>query len=743
MKLLKYSAFIILLTAFQITYSQEERPKVGLVLSGGGAKGLAHVGVLKVIDELGIPIDYVGGTSMGSIVGGLYAIGYDAKTLEEIILLQDWNYLLADEITKKNMSVDEKQEQARYFISFPVQKFKVNLPSGLRTGQNVSMLLSRLALPVHHIDDFNQFKRPFICVATDMESGDYVVLNKGYLPDAVRASMAIPSVFTPIVIDDKLLVDGGLVNNFPAEEVKKMGADILIGVNLGYKMHDKTNLNSLAGILEQALFFQSNEKYIASRKVCDILIEPDVGENDATSFSNAAELIEQGEKAARDIYPQLKELAEKLKKYDYTPPPSPILKIDSVFVSSLEIQGLNKVSKKFLLGKLRLTIPGSITIEELESGIERVYGTLFFDMVTYKLEPAGNSVKLIIRVVEKTTNLFRVGAHYDSDFNASLLLNTTFRNALIKGSKFNLDFQLGEYPRFKGAYLINTGWKPRENLFLSPDYQLGWLPDIGVSMEANKFKIYNYVEGKKSASYLYYQNQLSLFIQSGLTNSLLFSAGARLEHSRIVGEIISSGIDIPESRNRFLNFYSSLKIDSYDRDVYPHSGVKLNLKGEYIKDIGMGEFKYGNFTRLSMTSSHAIRLAPKGTLIINYNAGITFKDSIPVDYNFFVGGLNHINFNNSVFQFAGLEFLEKSNQNAMMLGLNLQLEPFRDNFIIIRANAAKITSTYEDFFNDKGIIKGLGLTYGYNSFFGPIEFSVSKGINDMPWSSFINIGYWF
>lgn len=725
------------------TFSQAERPKIGLVLSGGGAKGIAHVGVLKVIDELGIPVDYVGGTSMGSIVGGLYAIGYDAKTLEDLIVKQDWNNLLADEVTRKNMSVEEKEEHAKYFISFPVQNFKVMLPSGLRAGQNVSLLLSRLALPVHHIDDFSKFCRPFLCVATDMETGGYVVIKNGYLPDAIRASMAIPTIFTPIEIDNKLLVDGGLINNFPAEEVKEMGADILIGVNLGYKMHDKDELNSFTSILEQSLFFQSNEKYMASRDICDILIEPDVGDNGATSFSNAAELISQGEKAARDIYPQLKELAEQMKGFDYKPPQKPLFEIDSIYVSSLEIQGLDKVSKEFLLGKLRLVIPSMISIEDLEVAIERVYGTLFFDMVTYKLEPNGNSVQLIVRVIEKTTNLFRVGAHYDSDFNASLLLNTTFRNALIKGSKFSLDFQLGEYPRFKGSYLINTGWKPRNNLFLTEGYQLGWLPDIGLSVEANKFQIYDYNEGSKSASYLYYQNQIGIFGQSGITNSLLFNAGGRLVHSRIVGEIITSGADIPEDRNRYLNFYGSLKIDSYDRDVYPHSGVQMKIKGEYVRDIGNSDILYDGFTRLSMTSSHALRMAPRGTLIFNYNVGVSLADSVPAEYNFFVGGLNHINFNNNVFPFAGLKFLEASNQNAMMLGLDLQLEPFRDHFVIIRANAAKSTRSYKDFVNDKGIIKGYGFTYGYNSFFGPIEFSVSRGINGQPWHTFINIGYWF
>ncbi|MFW6327919.1 MAG: patatin-like phospholipase family protein [Bacteroidota bacterium] len=736
--------FFICILATSSFAQNTDRPKIGLVLSGGAAKGIAHIGVLKVIDELGIPVDYVGGTSMGSIVGGLYAIGYTPEQMEDIILKQDWTSLLGDAITRRNMSVEEKEELSRYFVSFPIQNFNIMLPTGFRAGQNVSMLLSRLALPVQHINDFSNFPRPFLCVATDISTGKQVVLNSGYLPDAIRASMAIPTILTPIEIDGNLLVDGGLVNNFPAKEVKEMGADIIIGVNLGYQMHNKDELNSLANILEQSLFFQSIGHFNKNQELSDILITPELGDYGATSFKSAAKLIQLGEEAARKMSPQLKALAERMQDYDYSPPKELVFELDSLDIQELEIQGLEKVSKPFLMGKLRLSPPAKITVDNLEQAIERIYGTLFFDMVTYKLEPLDEGVKLIIRVKEKTTNLFRVGAHYDSDFNANLLLNTTFRNLLLKGTKLTMDFLLGENPRFHGEYLIHTGWKPRKTILISNAYRLGWLPDFGLNFESNKFEIFDYEEGKKIASYNYSEIRTGLFGRSSISNSVNFELGSHITSTTVRGEIITDDISIPADRNRYLNVYSELKVDNLDHPVYPHRGVKMQLRGEVIKDISNSSYTFDNIPRLSLRSRYATELSPLATLIFNYHFGITHSDSIPDEFNYFVGGFNQINYSNTVFPFAGLRFLEEVNQNAMVFGVDFQFEAFKNHFLIARGNVAKLEEDFVDMFDNSPVEVGFGFTYGYNSIIGPIEFSISKSINgNRPWITFINIGHWF
>jgi NTE family protein len=223
--------------------SEPQRPKVGLILSGGAAKGMAHVGVLKVIEEAGLPIDYIGGTSMGGLVSALYAIGYDADSLAGLVASVDWERMLSDDIPRRDLSIEEKTDFDRFIVRFPLQERKVKLPAGVVTGQNIENLFAELCSHVHDIQDFNKFQIPFLCVSVDVETGYEVIHRDGYLPSVMRATMAIPSVFTPQNINGKLLIDGGVLNNFPVDHVRDMGADILAvasivdrnsGVDFGY-----------------------------------------------------------------------------------------------------------------------------------------------------------------------------------------------------------------------------------------------------------------------------------------------------------------------------------------------------------------------------------------------------------------------------------------------------------------------------------------------------------------------------
>ncbi|MFO7657642.1 MAG: patatin-like phospholipase family protein, partial [Bacteroidales bacterium] len=309
---------IVLITHFGTIkfYGQTERPKIGLVLSGGAAKGIAHIGVLKVLEQAGIQVDFIGGTSMGSIVGGLYALGYNAGELENIALYQNWNYLLSEDVLLNSISIEEKKETKKYFLSLPADGFRIKLPGGLISGQNVSLLLSGLIWPYHNVSDFSKLPVPFLCIATDIVKGRQVVLNSGYLPDALRASMAIPTIFTPVEIDGNLLVDGGMVNNFPVKEVKEMGADIIIGVDCGFKAFKKEEINSLYSVIEQSLYILSTQKNENENKkeLCNILIEPEFKESNAMNFSNAKELIRIGEEAALKQFDEIKKLADSLNR---------------------------------------------------------------------------------------------------------------------------------------------------------------------------------------------------------------------------------------------------------------------------------------------------------------------------------------------------------------------------------------------------------------------------------------------
>ncbi|MDD7560486.1 MAG: patatin-like phospholipase family protein, partial [Parabacteroides sp.] len=315
MRLSKLICFLLLILCLcpEILHA---RKKVGLVLGGGGAKGVSHIGVLKVLEEAGIPIDYIAGTSMGAIVGGLYAIGYSATEIDSMVASQDWQLLLSDRVKRDNLTFPEKENSERYVISLPfgIEK-KDRLVGGMIKGQNLQNLFSNLTIGYHDSVDFNSFPIPFACVAVNLVDGKDFVFRKGSLPIAMRASMAIPAAFTPVKLDSMVLVDGGLNNNYPADVVKMMGADIIIGVDLGTSdLKNLQHLNSTIGVVGQIVALHGYEKYVHNTEITDLLIRPNTSPYNSASFTTAAldTLIMRGEEAARKQWNELLTLKEKI-----------------------------------------------------------------------------------------------------------------------------------------------------------------------------------------------------------------------------------------------------------------------------------------------------------------------------------------------------------------------------------------------------------------------------------------------
>ncbi|MEX0274092.1 MAG: patatin-like phospholipase family protein, partial [Flavobacteriaceae bacterium] len=268
----------------------KKEPRVGVVLSGGGAKGLAHIGALKVIEEAGIKIDFIGGTSMGAIVGGLYASGYTANQLDSIFKGTDFNELIQDELPRSTKSFYEKKVSEKYALSLPFNNFKISFPQAYSGGQNVYNELVRLLYQVGHITDFKELPIPFLCVATDVETGQEVVLDQGYLPQAIMASGTLPSLFEPTIIDGRVLIDGGVVNNYPVEEVINMGADVIIGVDVQYGLRDRNNLSSATEILMQINSYRTAGDMKAKEQLTNVYIKPDLSEYSLVDFESTVEI---------------------------------------------------------------------------------------------------------------------------------------------------------------------------------------------------------------------------------------------------------------------------------------------------------------------------------------------------------------------------------------------------------------------------------------------------------------------
>ena len=297
-----FVALFWIVTASVTAEEAQKRPKIGLALAGGGAKGLAHVGVLRVLEELNVPVDYIGGTSMGSIIGGLYASGLSADELEEILLEIDWQDVLEDETPRKDLAFRRKEEQRRYLIGLElgIKKSGIVFPTGLKTGQKLYFMLQTLTLPVTDVEDFDRLPTPFRAVATDIHTSEAVVVDHGNLATAMRASMAIPTVFTPVVIDDRLLVDGGLSNNLPVDVVRAMGADIVIAVDLGAPLSDR-QVESLIQVYSQTMRLLTRLNMEPQLAAADlVIVPPGVSKFGTLQFKASEKILLTGIEGARE-----------------------------------------------------------------------------------------------------------------------------------------------------------------------------------------------------------------------------------------------------------------------------------------------------------------------------------------------------------------------------------------------------------------------------------------------------------
>ena len=555
----------------------KKRPKIGLVLSGGGAKGIAHIGVLKIIERTGLKIDYITGTSMGSIVGGLYASGYKADMLENLVLSLDWDALLADNVERKNISIEEKKDDEKYIGSLQITKKGIKLPMGIKRGQQLTSLMSYLTLHVQHIDSFDNLPIPFRCIATDLVTGEAYVLKKGYLPDAMRASMSIPSIFTPIEIDDRLLIDGGVIRNLPVSDAREMGADIIIAVDVGARLYKKEELQSVVDIMDQSVSFLGAKSTQEQRLFADVLVIPDIEGFTSSEFTRGKELIAVGEKAGRLMLPELRELAELQKQYEAEQrEPVPLQTVDAMRITKIEINGLNQVSRNLVLGKLLINPPAWVTRDQLSQDIDRLYASNFFERVTYQIKlpenpiPGDNEYILVINVVEASGIYLKLGLNYDSDMNAALLANVTMRNVAGQGSKLSIDARLSDNYGLLIDYGLLTGLRK---------------PGVGlkVQLHFDRYAIntYNHT-GTIQSSYNYYNYGADVGLESPIVNYAVFGLAVQKDLTNINAIIAPED---PKQKNiEGLNYYAYIMFDNLDRTFYPRSGLQLYSEVKCLTD---------------------------------------------------------------------------------------------------------------------------------------------------------------
>ncbi|WP_243231896.1 patatin-like phospholipase family protein [Flavobacterium pectinovorum] len=729
---------ILLLFSQEKSFSQEnkqdsiKRPKIGLVLSGGGAKGFAHIGVLKVLEEAGIKVDYIGGTSMGAVIGGLYATGYNAAQIDSIFKRTNFDELINDYIPRASKNFYGKRNDELYAIVLPFSNLRVGIPEALSKGMYNYNLLSSLTRNVRHVRDFNQLPTPFLCIGTDIETGQEVLLNKGNLAQAMVASAAFPSLFSPVEVDGKLLVDGGVVNNYPIKEVRDLGADIIIGVDVQDDLLSRKGLKNATRILVQITNLQSIEKMKGKRADTDVYIKPDIRDFGVISFDKGGEIIRRGEDAAFEVYEKIKALADEQNLYK-----KPKLKIAS---DTLEIKKINNTkledyTKEYITSKLRFKPGSTITYEDLRVGINNIDATHNFSAISYSLEPTGNKDNLNLVLKENPTHTYlKLGLHYDGLYKSAVLLNLTHRKTFLKNDNTSLDIILGDNFRYDFNYYVENGF----NISFGFNSKLNQFnrnitQTINDKSGVNEDNLIN-VDFMDITNQAYFQ---TIFVQK-------FLMGGGLEHKflKIKSPTLETASTIDESN--YLSVFGYLKYDSYDNKSFPRTGWYFS--GDIQTYLASSNYthQFNPFSTAKAEIGIARTVFNKATIKFQSDAGFAFgSDSVPF-FDYILGGYGYNKVNNFNY-FYGYDFLSIAGDSYIKAGITFDYEIFRKNHLNFSANYANLG---DDLFStvdwiDMPKYSGYAVGYGLETIIGPIEVKYSWSPENPKGYTWFNIGFLF
>jgi len=735
-----------MLLTFCISFSQsveKENLKVGLVLSGGGAKGLAHIGALKTIDSLGVKIDYVAGTSMGAIIGGLYASGYSGKQIDSIFKSVDFDELISDNLPRYAKTFYERDNSEKYAIALPFDNFKVQIPSAISKGQNVFNLFSKLLLHVSDIHDFENLPIPFFCIATNIETGEPVLLDSGSLPQAMAASGALPSVFQPVIINDKILIDGGVVNNYPIDELRAKGMNLIIGVDVQDALVERNELNSAPDILLQISNFRTIDVMKDKVKKTDIYIKPDVKNFNVVSFQYGQQIIENGRLAAIDKKDTLNAVALNQGKSSHEK--VKIITVDSLPIKKIDINGNKKYTRSYVLGKLKLKPNETISYDQFNKGINNIVATHNFDSFLYDFEPNNEGYDLIVNLKESANKTFlKFGVHYDDLYKSAALINLTQKQILFKNDLASFDMVLGDNVRYNFDYYIDKGFywsigvKSRYNTFHK---------NVNASLLLDGGQLG--IVGLKKANIKLSDFTNQFYLQTLLRKDFSLKLGA--EHKRLK---ITSDTFVEETNDEteqtifeksdFFSIFGNLKFDTYNNKYFPDKG--LFFDGNFQLYLSSSDFN-NNFSQFSFAKAnigYALSFSDKFSILLNAEGGFKVGDDSNNSLNFALGGYGQ-NLINNFIPFYGYDYISIIGDGFVKGTINLDYEFADKHHFNFAANFANIK---DDLFSDSEWFKspdysGYAIGYGLETFIGPIEvkYTWSPESNQNNW--FFNLGFWF
>ncbi len=696
-----------------------DRPKVGLVLSGGSAHGLAHVGVLKYLDEIGLEVDYITGTSMGAVIGGLYAMGYSADEIEAIADHQEWKLLMSNKTPLNEIAPIEKKNHERIPLTLYWKNDRFKLPSAFIRGQRLDINLSNLFLPAHRIQDYDDLYIPFRCVAVDLEDGSVKVFSSGFLGESIRASMAIPSVFPPKILNDRIYVDGGLIRNFPVEEVIEMGADIVIGVYVGGVKMNREDMGSMFDILEHSAFMAGIlDSEIQIRKV-DLLLTPKVKRMKKFDFTSAEIFIQKGYESAIRNEDQLMALKSKLDSFPDIVRNNRLNLADDIKVDYIHIGEKNPAVKKLISRQLVGLESNHFSSLDLAHCLSLVYGTKNFSKSFYSFNNNKNQLGLEILTANTNDYILGISLNRFELYNASLILNSEVRNVLGELSSLRMDVRLSENSGAQLSYYKRMNFAPSYMISMTGKFELYELPFVNADVQD---RLYKYRDGKYGLS-----------IIKEWRNSFMFALGYQFQYDKIKPQVFKvDGIKKYVSRRHvaYLNFSHN----NLDKQYYATSGLYINLTPSWIlktkvenenQDV-LNEFiafpEKNSYVRADFAMEYYYSLSTKTSIELSSNGRLSSGESFLDHYK--VGGPFQVkNYN---YGFIGLE------ESEYIIGDHVSIKAalrflVRDFLYITPTVQFLYGEDYLHYIYDRKLnttLLGYGIQFGVDSPIGPISLDI-------------------
>ena len=777
-----FLSFISFVTVAQDSTTVKARPKVGLVLSGGAA----HIGVLKYIEEMDIPIDYIAGTSMGSIIGGMYALGYSSDEILDIISHVDWDRLISDNVDRKNISYSRKQENSTQTLTIPfsittdreelqTRSFKNSLPTGIISGDNLINLFNSLSVGYSDPIAFDELPIPFICIATNMINGEADVLNKGIFSKSLRASMAIPILFDPIKLNETLYADGGLVSNFPAEQCRAMGADYIIGVSMSPGLeNDPQNLSSIFSQVKQLKEIITDKEFDNYHNLCDIFISPELKGVGMLSFNaeSVARITQSGYEAASSQEEMFKELKKKISSgTEYQPtaslskPKAINLLQDKVLISEIELAGASKDIERWARRKCTVRVGDYVCKEDIDESVSLYYGTGNYESVTYTLHKdttSANGYVLRFAFVESPPHDIGTGLRFDSQDMLSVLLKIGINSNCMSGFKTDISTKLGGNQWLKANFSYGQLLYPRINL--------------AYNFRNSELDAYDMDELVMNMKFL--QHKFRLYLSENYSRTVSVGAGLEAEflNPKKVMYSLYDAVDRDYQSVNTLGSFAYIHYDNLNKSSFPTRGAKgkvdfmwrdMTFTSKSTNTLGLGSLVYGIEGYVPIVEDRIVVIPQLyGSLLFGKGAenGISkgwnpiFNGPVPCypSMNNMLGGTEMGRYIDHHLPFIGLNKISLAFNNLAIGRLDVRTRLFKKHYLTAMFNYGRSGVDLKSFIGKDDTLLwsdlydynasnwwGAGLRYSIDTNIGPLSFDISSSNISRKANLYFSLGYYF